>query len=88
MMFAQKIGEWFKSGVRRQEVKVGGVFRNIRKGNIIETAKVLDIVPDCMGVPHVHFTVSIKSSHHVCFKEQRTLGLATFAEKFPSVLPA
>ena len=87
-MFAQQIGQWFKSGVRRQEVEVGGVFRNIRKGNIIETAKVLDIVPDCMGVPHVHFMVSVRSSHQECFKEQRTLGLATFAEKFPSAMPA
>ncbi len=87
-MFAQQIGEWFKSDVRRQEVQIGGVFRNIRKGNIIETARVLDIVPDPMGVPHVHFMVSVKSAHQDSFEEQRTLGLATFAEKFASVLPA
>ncbi len=87
-MFAQQIGQWFKSGVRRQEVKIGGVFRNIRKGNIIETARVLDIVPDPMGVPHVHFMVSVGSLHQNCFEEHRTLGLATFAERFPSVLPA
>ncbi len=87
-MFAQQISQWFKSGVRQQEVKIGGVFRNIRKGNIIETAKVLDIVPDCMGVPHVHFMVSVGSLHQQCFEEQRTLGLATFEEKFPSAMPA
>ena len=87
-MFAQLIGEWFKSGARRQEVTIGGVFRNIRKGNIIETARVLDIVPDPMGVPHVHFMVSVKGSHRECFEEQRTLGLATFAERFQSALPA
>ena len=83
-MFAQQIGQWFKSGVQRQEVKVGGVFRNILRGDIVETAKVIDIVPDPMGVPHVHFMVSIRSAHHECFKEQRTLGLATFSERFPS----
>ena len=87
-MFAQQIGQWFKSGVRRQEVKIGGVFRNIRKGNIIETARVLDIVPDPMGVPHVHFMVSVGSAHQDCFVEHRTLGLATFSERFPSALPA
>ncbi len=87
-MFAQQIGQWFKSGVRRQEVKIGGVFRNVRRGNIIETARVLDIVPDPMGVPHVHFMVSVGSVHQNCFEEHRTLGLATFAERFPSVLPA
>ncbi len=87
-MLAQQIGQWFKSGVRRQEVKIGGVFRNVRRGNIVETARVLDIVPDPMGVPHVHFMVSVGSVHQNCFEEHRTLGLATFAERFPSVLPA
>ena len=88
-MFAQQIGEWFKSGVHRQEVQIGGVFRSIRKGNIIETARVLDIVPDPMGVPHVHFMVSVKCAyqdrfeeHQDRFEEHRTLGLATFAERF------
>ncbi len=87
-MFAQLIGQWFKSGVRRNEVIIGSVFRNIRKGNIVETARVLDIVPDSMGVPHVLFAVSLGSADQNCFEEQRTLGLATFAEKFPSALPA
>ena len=87
-MFAQQIGQWFKSGVRRQEVKIGGVFRNILRGDMIETAKVIDIVPDSMGVPHVHFMVSIRSAHHECFKERRTLGLTTFSERFPSATTA
>ena len=87
-MFAQQIGQWFKSSIRRQEVKVGGVFRNILRGDIIETAKVIDIVPDPMGVPHVHFTVSIRNAHQECFREQRTLGLTTFSERFPSASTA
>ena len=87
-MFAHQIGEWFRSGERRQEVEIGGVFRNIRKGNIIETARVLDIVPDPMGVPHVHFMVSVRIAHQDSFEERRTLGLATFAERFASALPA
>ncbi len=87
-MFAQQFSQWFKSGVRRQEVKIGGVFRNIRKGNIVETARVLDIVPDPMGVPHVHFMVSVGSTHQACFQEHRTLGLATFTERFSGAQPA
>ncbi len=87
-MLAQQFNQWFKPGPRRQEVTVGSVFRNIRKGNIIETAKVLDIAPDSMGVPHVHYSVSIQSSHRKCFEEQRTLGLASFAERFSKMLTA
>lgn len=81
-MFALQVVQWFKSDTRPQDVKVGAVFRNVRRGNIIETAKVLDIAPDSMGVPHVHFTVSIQSAHQHCFEEKRTLGLASFAERF------
>ncbi len=87
-MFAQQIGQWFKSSDHHTDVKIGGVFRNIRKGNIIETARVLDIVPDPMGVPHVHFMVSVGSAHQECFQEHRTLGLATFSERFQNALPA
>lgn len=84
MMLALNVSNWFRTGSRRQDVKIGSVFRNIRKGNIIETAKVLDIVPDSMGVPHVHYSVSIQSAHQECFEEHRTLGLVTFAERFSS----
>jgi len=81
-MRALQVGQWFKNGTRAEEVRIGAVFRNIRRGNIIETAKVIDIVPDPMGVPHVHYKVSIQSAHQDCFEEQRTLGLASFAERF------
>ena len=86
-MFAQQISQWFKSGSRRQEVKIGGVFRTVHKSNIIETARVLDIVPDSMGVPHVHFMVSMGSTCRSGFEEHRTLGLATFSERFQSASP-
>ena len=87
-MFVQQIFQWFKSGARIQEVKIGAVFRNIRRGNMVETAEVLDIVPDSMGVPHVHFSVSIRSAHQDCFHEERTLGLASFAERYSCALTA
>jgi hypothetical protein len=87
-MFAQQVGQWFKGEPRELEVKIGAVFRNARRGNIIEIAKVLDIAPDSMGVPHVHYSVSVRSAHHECFEEQRTLGLASFAERFSKALLA
>jgi len=85
-MFALNVGQWFKTGPRDVPVKIGAVFRNVRRGNIIETAKVLDIAPDSMGVPHVHYSVSIQSAHQKCFEEHRTLGLASFAERFAKAM--
>ena len=81
-MLALQVGQWFKSGPPGQDVKVGAEFRKVRRGNIVEVAKVLEIVPDCMGVPHVHYKVSVQSAHQECFEEQRTLGLVSFAERF------
>ncbi len=86
MMFAQQLGQLFSTSPRKLEVKIGAVFRNIRRGNIIETAKVLDIVPDSVGVPHVHYKVSIGSAHRECFEEQRTLGLESFAKRFKPLI--
>ncbi len=86
MMFAQQLGQLFSTSPRKLEVKIGAVFRNIRRGNIIETAKVLDIVPDSVGVPHVHYKVSIGSAHRECFEEQRTLGLESFSERFKQLV--
>lgn len=85
-MLAQQVGQWFKSGSSPDEVKVGAEFRKVRRGNIVEIAKVLEIAPDSMGVPHVHYKVSIQSAHHECFEEQRTLGLASFAERFSKAI--
>ena len=85
-MLALNVGQWFKTGSSPDDVKVGAEFRKSRRGNIIEIAKVLEIAPDCMGVPHVHYKVSIQSAHHECFEEQRTLGLASFAERFAKVV--
>ena len=81
-MLAQQIGQWFSADARQQEVKVGAVFRKNLRGNIVEIAEVIDIVPDSIGIPHVHFVVSIQGAHRQCFREPRTLGLAAFSEMF------
>ncbi len=48
----------------------------------------LDIVPDSVGVPHVHYKVSIGSANQQFFEEQRTLGLESFAERFKQLVTA
>lgn len=85
-MFAHQIVQWFNTEERQPDVKVGAVFRKKLRGGHIEIAEVIDITPDPMGVPHVLFMVSIQSPSQQCFREQRTLGLATFSEQF--VIPS
>ena len=85
-MFSFRVDRLLKTTSSRQNVNVGETFRRVRSGNLVETAKVLDIAPDSMGVPHVHYEVSIQGGEKQCLEEQRTLGLASFAERFTKVI--
>ena len=85
-MFSFRVDRLLKSASRRETVSVGEIFRRVRSGNIVETAKVLDIAPDSMGVPHVHYEVSIRGGKQQIIEEQRTLGLASFSESYTKVV--
>ncbi len=82
MMFAPQLSKLFNSVPHLVEVKVGEVFETIRDGNIVETARVVGIGPDSLGIPHVHFEVRIKKSNLNCVEENRTLGLEPFTQRY------
>lgn len=73
---------WFKSGKREQDVQIGSVFRHRINRDIVETAKVLEIAKDSLGIPHVTFDVRVEKPHFAGFSERRTLGLSSFYDRF------
>lgn len=73
---------WFKGGKREQDVQVGSVFRHRINRNIVETAEVLEIAEDSLGIPHVTFEVKVEKAHFAGFNERRTLGLQSFYDLF------
>lgn len=75
-------GHWFKQPRKADAVKVGAVYRLAHEGNIVEIAKVVDVGPDALGIPHVTYDVSVERARLAKYEERRTLGLQSFAERF------
>jgi len=70
----------FKRRQVQPEIAVGAQFQRVNGGRVTETARVLAVAPDLVGIPHVHFAV-----HHertVAADDLRTLALASFAATF------
>ncbi len=62
------------------EVKAGDCFHRLLNGQVSETARVVSVTSDGVGIPHVRFWV-----HHERTEssdEQRTLALSAFSERF------
>jgi hypothetical protein len=88
------MGNFFKSHAsspaKLLDVRPGAVYRHRGAGNIVETAKVIDIGPDTMGIPHVRYEVLVerRRERHTRFAAVRTLNLQTFSQLFTEPLEA
>ena len=83
MMFAAQLSQLFNSAPPLLvDVRIGEVFETLRDGNIVETAKVVGVGADSLGIPHVHFEVRIKKSNLKSVEEDRTLGLESFTQRY------
>ena len=84
-MLAEKVGSLFKSHPRVQpEIREGEVYRHKGTGGVVETAKVLHVGPDPMGIPHVRFRVVVggDKEHLSEFEASRTLNIESFVSHF------
>ena len=72
------------------DVRVGSVFRYSGPGAITETAKVLEIEPDSMGIPHVRYELMIERNQRRLndLDTRRTLNLQTFSSRFSELVQA
>lgn len=70
------------------DVRSGSVFRRRGPGDLIETAKVIQVEPDALGIPHVSFDVKIEKvkDDRSTFRARRTLNLVTFASRFSEMV--
>lgn len=79
---------WFRQPARTDKIKVGCVYQRAHEGNIVETAKVIDVGRDALGIPHVTYEVSVERARLAKYEERRTLGLESFAERFRESIAA
>ncbi len=77
---------WTKIFKREPEfdtIPAGSVYRRVRRDNTVETATVLTVRDDSLGIPHVRYRVSIgRADNHVFEEGPRVLSLSCFAEHY------
>lgn len=90
-MIAETVGSLFKSHHRAQpDVREGAIYRHSGPGRFVETAEVLHVGPDPMGIPHVRFRVVVggQRERHNEFAASRTLNMETFTDYFTEAVKA
>ncbi len=66
------------------DVKPGESFRRRQETQLVETATVLGLREDLLGIPHVQFKIAIECSDANCFEEtSRILAVEAFLEAYP-----
>jgi len=74
----------FHSRANPDEVRPGESFRRRQETPLVETATVLGVREDLVGIPHVRFKIAIECSDANCFEEaSRILAMEAFLEAYP-----
>ena len=64
-------------------IEPGAVYRRVRPNNLVETARVLAVTTDNVGIPHVRVDIRVDGPHYARISQgQRLLSLDAFAADF------
>ena len=69
---------------RKMQVDVGAQFERVHADRTVETAKVLSVMEDSLGIPHVRYALTIKKPQRpMPFREgPRLLALEAFSAAY------
>ena len=81
MMLAERI-PFIGRRIEDLPVETGRRFRHVGSDSTVETAHVLAVRDDWMGIPHVCFNVTIERGQGPRVEGMRTLNLQSFVEYF------
>jgi len=75
---------WSQLWRRQKQIDVGARFERIHPDRTVETAKVLSVIDDSMGIPHVRYALTIKRPQRPApFREgPRLLALEAFSAAY------
>lgn len=65
-----------------QQIEAGATYTRQGTGAFMETAEVLDVAPDKMGIPHVRYQLLVQRGVSKPTVETRTLSLEAFLGRF------
>ncbi len=69
--------------LHNNDIQEGARFRRATSGSMTETAEILEIGRDKMGIPHVRFQLYVVCGHRTTTAmEQRTLSLDSFHARY------
>lgn len=73
-----------RSRANPDEVRPGETFRRRQHRQMVETATVVGLREDLVGIPHVQFKVAIECSDANCFEDtSRILAVEAFLDAYP-----
>tara|TARA_R110001606_G_scaffold225587_1_gene373633 strand:+ start:453 stop:773 length:321 start_codon:yes stop_codon:yes gene_type:complete len=76
------LGTFFNSPRSKDAIRPGTLFRKIHKDKTVETARVLTVNTDMLGIPHVRYELVIERAQIRFVEERRILALRTFTETY------
>ena len=83
MSLMEFVGGLVGRGPRWQDkICEGAIFRRQSPSGIVETARVIEVVPDTQGIAHVHYDFLVAKNDHRFIDERRTLNIVTFQQSF------
>lgn len=69
--------------LKASDIETGSTFRSQPANGVVETARVLSIMKDRMGIDHVRFQIKVQQKSYDWFEDYRTLNMTSFMERFP-----
>lgn len=76
------LSSFFGVGRSADSIRPGSLFRRTHKNKTVETARVLTVASDMLGIPHVRYELVIERAHRRFIEEPRILALKTFADTY------
>jgi len=89
--FSERLSGWFMPGAvtltEPNDLRAGAVFARMTETQITETARVLGLTEDDVGIPHVRYASRLHRANRTLDQGQRTLALLSFLSRFDRVAP-
>lgn len=85
MSVIDRLAHWHR---RRVEVREGLIFRAHTENGLLETARVLSVAADPMGINHVSYELTIQKSEALRYDYRRTLNLESFIDRYQQPIGA
>ncbi len=89
-MIAETVNLFLRPDRKIQKIHAGECYRHVGPGELVETAKVIEIRQDPMGIAHVRYEVMVQRTkeHLARVEDLRTLNLITFSTYFSEQVEA